>query len=266
MSFDYQGSKALLQGILPQVLNCMEITPQELSVLERTDQLWCLIELYSVDVSKSMFTKPPEVQLLIDQFSSMFQPPSGLPPKRSSVHTIPLVPRAQPFRMRPYRYNSAQKDETEQQIQQLLANGWIQESQSPYASPVLLVKKKTGDWRLFVDYRKLNALTVKNKFPLPVIDEQLDELVGAQWFTTLDMSSGFHQILVAEEDISKTAFQTHSGHYEYKVMPYGVTSGPATFQHVMNTVLAPILRKFVVVFIDDILIYSKTWAKHLHHI
>jgi len=107
MSFDYQGSKALLQGILPQVLNCMEITSQELSVLERTDQLWCLVELHSVDVSKSMFTRPPEVQQLIDQFSSLFQPPSRLPPKRSSVHTIPLIPRAQPFRMRPYRYNSA---------------------------------------------------------------------------------------------------------------------------------------------------------------
>jgi hypothetical protein len=117
-----------------------------------------------------------------------------------------------------------------------------------------------------VDYRKLNALTVKNKFPLSVIDELLDELVGAQWFTTLDMSSGFYQILVVEDDIAKTAFQTHNGHYEYQVMPYGVTSGPATFQHEMNTVLAPILRKFVVVFIDDILIYSRTWAEHLHHI
>ena len=136
----------------------------------------------------------------------------------------------------------------------------------PYASPVLLVKKKTGDWRLCVDYRKLNALTVKNKFPLPVIDELLDELVGAQWFTTLDMSSSFYQILVADEDIAKTAFQTHNGHYEYKVMPYGVTGGLATFQHEMNTVLASILRKFVLVFIDDILIYSKTWAEHLHHI
>ena len=116
-----------------------------------------------------------------------------------------------------------------------------------------------------MDYRKLNALTVKNKFPLPVIDELLDELVGAQWFTTLDMSSSFYQILVADEDIAKTAFQTHNGHYEYKVMPYGVTGGLATFQHEMNTVLASILRKFVLVFIDDILIYSKTWEEHLHH-
>lgn len=109
-------------------------------------------------------------------------------------------------------------------------------------------------------------MTVKNKFPLLVIDELLDELVGAQWFTTLDMSSGFHQILLAEEDVPKTAFWTHNGHYEYNVMPYGVAGGPATFQHEMNTVPAPILRKFVVVFIDDILIYSKSWEEHISHI
>jgi hypothetical protein len=127
---------------------------------------------------------------------------------------------AQPFRLRPYGYNAAQKDKIEKQVHQLLTNGWIQESQSPYASPVLLVKKKTGDWRLCVDYMKHNALTIENKFPLPVIDE----LVGAQWFSTLDLSSGFHQILVSKEDVHKTAFQTHSGHYGYKVMPYGVTT------------------------------------------
>ena len=117
-----------------------------------------------------------------------------------------------------------------------------------------------------MDYRRLNAMTVKDKFPLPVIDELLDELVGAQWFTTLDLSSGFHQILMAEQDLGKTAFQTHHGHYEYKVMPYGVIGGPATFQHDINSVLATILRKFVVVFIDDVLIYNKTWSEHIEHI
>lgn len=109
-------------------------------------------------------------------------------------------------------------------------------------------------------------MTVKNKFPLPVIDELLDELVEAKWFTTLDLSSEFHQILMDEQDVKKTTFQTHHGHYEYRVMPYGVIGGPATFQHVMNSVLATILRKFVVVFIDDVLIYSKSWEEHLDHI
>lgn len=212
LSFDYQGRRALLQGILPQVQSCEVITPHQLTILEHQDQLWCLLALQPVDTSQAMYTRPPKVQQLVDKFSSLFLPPTGLPPKRASEHTIPLLPGAQPFRLRPYRYNSAQKDDIESQVKQLLSNGWIRESQSPYASPVLLVKKKTGDWRLCVDYRKLNALTVKNKFPLLVIDEMLDDLVGAKWFTTLDMSSGFHQILVAEADVANTTFQTHNGH------------------------------------------------------
>jgi hypothetical protein len=127
-------------------------------------------------------------------------------------------------------------------------------------------KKKTGDWRLCVDYKRLNSMTIKNKFPLPVIDELLDELVGAKWFTTLDMASGYHQILMKIMDRYKTTFQTHHGYYEYLVMPYGVTGGPATFQHEMNTILAPCLRKFVVIFIDDILIYSGCWEENLQYI
>ena len=120
------------------------------------------------------------------------------------------------------------------------------------------MKKKTGEWRLCVDFRRMNVYTIKNKFPLPVIEELFEELFGARWFTTLDLRSGFHQILVAESNRHKTAFQTHFGHYEYKVMPYGLTGAPATFQAIMNHILAPLLRKCVVVFIDDILIYSKT--------
>lgn len=128
------------------------------------------------------------------------------------------------------------------------------------------MRKKIGDWRLCVDYRSLNALTVKNKYPLPVIDELLDELHGATWFTSLDLCSGFHQIRMAIGEEYKTAFQTHNGHYEYNVMPYGVTGVPGTFQGIMNEVMASFLRTFVVVFIDDDLIYSKTWEEHLSHI
>ena len=117
-----------------------------------------------------------------------------------------------------------------------------------------------------MDYRRLNALTVKNKYPLPVIDELLDELHGATWFTSLDLCFRFHQIRMAPGEEFKTAFQTHSGHYEYNVMPYEVTGGPATFQGIMNEILSPFLRKFVVVFIDDVLIYSRTWEEHLSHI
>jgi hypothetical protein len=148
----------------------------------------------------------------------------------------------------------------------MLVKGWIQPSTSPYSSPVLLVRKKIGDWHLCVDFRCLNALIVKNKYPLPIIEELLEELQCAQWFTTLDLCSGFHQIKMALGEEYKTAFQTHNGHYEYNGMPYGVTGEPATFQTVMNVLLEPLLRKCAVVFIDDILIYSKTWAEHLGHI
>lgn len=146
---------------------------------------------------------------------------------------------SQPFRLRPYRHTPAQKDEIEKQVTHLLKNHMIQHSSSPYASPVLLVKKKNGEWRLCVDFRRLNAYTIKSKFPLPIVEELFEELHGAKWFTTLDLRSGFHQILVAMEDQFKTAFQTHSGHYEYKVMSYGLTGAPATFQAIMNHILAP---------------------------
>lgn len=148
----------------------------------------------------------------------------------------------------------------------MLNKGWTQNSSSPFSSPALLVRKKTGDWHLCVDYRRQNAQTVKNKYPLPLIEDLLDELHGATWFTSLDLCSGFHQIRMKQGEEYKTAFQTHNGHYEYRVMPYGVIGGPATFQQVMNVVLAPLLRKCAMVFIDDILIYSKSWAEHLQHI
>lgn len=208
----------------------------------------------------------PEVEHLISEFSELFKEPSGVPPQRSHTHAIPLIPGAQPFRIKPYRYTPFQKDEIEKQVAQLLKDNMIQESTSPFASPALLVKKKTGDWRLCVDFRKLNAYIVKNKYPLPIIEELFEELHGAKWFTTLDLRPGFHQISVEPADQYKTGFQTHHGHFEYKVMPYGLTGAPTTFQAVMNHVLAPLLIKCVVVFIDDILIYSKSYSEHIKHI
>jgi hypothetical protein len=162
---------------------------------------------------------PAQIQKLVEQYKEIFDKPKGLPPARSHMHTIPFLPGAQPFRLRPYRYNPAQKDEIKNQVLELLKSGMIVECSSPFSSPVLLVKKKIGEWRLCVDYRKLNSLTIKNSYPVPIMEEFLDEMAGVVWFTCLDLSSGYHQILVKPSDQYKTAFQTHNGHYEYRVMP-----------------------------------------------
>jgi hypothetical protein len=147
-----------------------------------------------------------------------------------------------------------------------LKAGLIIPSTSPFASLVLLVQKKDITWRFCVDYRKLNSLTIKNRFPIPIVDEILDELAGAQYFTTLDMKAGHHQVRMRQEDEYKTTFKTHHSHYQFMVMQFGLTNAPATFQSLMNSILQPYLRKFTLVFLDDILIYSKDLQSHITHL
>src|SRR5215211_1132972 len=152
------------------------------------------------------------------------------------------------------------------QLQELLGKGFIRPSSSPWGAPILFVRKRDGSHRMCIDYRELNKLTVKNRYPLPRIDDLFDQLQGASWFSKIDLRSGYHQVRVRDEDVQKTAFRTRYGHYEFVVMPFGLTNAPAVFMDLMNRVCRPMLDRSTIVFIDDILVYSRSREQHEEHL
>ena len=206
-------------------------------------------------------------QILCDHVE-IVKPPTSLPPERKWDHSIELLPDAKPPKQKCYRMSPAETADLEKQIKQMLNNGWIRPSTSPFGAPVLMVKKKNGEYRACIDYRQLNALTKKNVYPIPRIDEMIDNLQGASCFSSLDLYKGYHQCRLKSTDgtIERTAFKTRWGLFEYLVLPFGLCNAPATFMAMMNDVLRPYLDKFVLCYLDDILIYSKNPDEHLKHI
>ena len=172
----------------------------------------------------------------------------------------------QPIRQLARRISPCKREEVHQLLQDMLARKVIQPSTSPWASSVVLVKKKDGSTRLCIDYRKINAITHKDAYPLPRIDDTLDTLSGAQWFSTVDLLSGYWQVEVAEEDKLKTAFATREGLYEFNVMPFGLCNAPATFQRLMDLVLAGVQWMQCLVYLDDVIIIGRDFEEHLYNL
>ena len=196
----------------------------------------------------------------------MFRALQGIPPNRADPFIIELEPGTAPMSKSPYRMAPAEMAKLKKQLEELLDKGFIRPSVSPWGAPVLFVKKKDGSLRLCIDDRGLNRVTVKNKYSLPRIDELLDQLKGAKWFSKIDLASGYHQIPIEPNDIRKTAFRTRYGHYEFVVMPFGLTNAPAAFMKMMNGIFRDFLDKFVIIFIDDILVYSRNKEDHEKHL
>jgi hypothetical protein len=214
-------------------------------------------------------TIPRVIDLLKEYMTSVFpeEPPPGIPPKRGVEHAIELKPGSRPPQPRPLRHGSSREAEVMREyIDAGLRSGQLQPSTSPYGSMALVVMKKDGTPRVVIDYRAVNEITVKNKYPLPLMDELFDRVVNAKWFTKIDLRSGFHQIAIRPEDREKTAFRTRYGSFEYTVLPMGLCNAPGTFMQLMNETFADMLDKSVLCFLDDILVFSRTEEEHEQHV
>ncbi|GKA32595.1 putative reverse transcriptase domain-containing protein [Tanacetum coccineum] len=251
-----------------QMLSLIDLMPIELGSFDVIVRMDWLVRNDAVIVTEKELTgKRVEDVPVICDFPEVFPDDlPGLPPHRQVEFKIDLVPGATPVARAPYRLAPSEMKELSNQLQELLEKGFIRPSSSPWGAPVLFVKKKDGTFRMCIDYRELNKLTIKNRYPLPRIDDLFDQLEGSSVYSKIDLRSGYHQLRIREEDIPITAFRTRYGHYEFQVMPFGLTNAPTVFMDLMNRVCKPYLDKFVIVFIDDILIYFKNKEKHEEHL
>ena len=246
-------SEVIIQGIRSSVMSNVISAMQARKFIRKGYEAFLALILDSkrgqVDVEKIP---------ILREFPNVFpEELPGIPLEREVDLSIKIVPGTAPVSRAPYRMAPAKLKELKVQLQELLDKGFIRPSVSPWGAPVLFVKNKDATLRMCIDYWQINKVTVINKYPLPRIEDLFDQLKGAGVFSKIDLRSGYYQLRVKEVDVPKTAFRTRYSHYEFLVMPFGLTNAPAAFMDLMNRVFRPYVDQFVVVFIDDILVYSK---------
>nr|GEU81664.1 putative reverse transcriptase domain-containing protein [Tanacetum cinerariifolium] len=257
-----QGDKSDEKKSMLSIISCVKAH----KYMEKGCQLFMVQVTVKENKEKSKEKRLEDVPTVWD-FQEVFpEDLPRLPSIRQVEFQIDVVPCVAPRARAPYRLEQSKMQELSNQQQELSDKGFIRPSSSPWGAPVLFVKKKDGFLRIYIDYRELNKLTVKNRYLLPRIDDLFDQLQGSSVCSKIDLRSGYQQLRVRDEDIPKMAFRTRYGHYEFQVMPFGLTNTPAVFMDLMNWVCKPFLDKFVIVFIDDILIYSRNKVEHEGHL
>jgi hypothetical protein len=258
------GIVRIAQGI-PKPVSISQVSAMQLKKCIRKR-----FQFYAIQVTNLLEKRDkPKLEdfVVLHEFRDMFVDEIlELPPRREIDFSIDLLPSSAPISKAPYRMSLPELAELKIQLQELLDKEYIKPSVSPWGAPVLFVNNNDGTLRLCIDYRQLNKLTIKKKYPLPRINDMFDQVGGAKIFSKLDLRSGYHQVRIKDEDIRKKDFSTKYGHYEFVVIPFGFTNAPATFMCLMNSVFSQYLDKFMVVFIDDILVYSRTEEEHNEHL
>jgi hypothetical protein len=259
---DDEGQRRVIvgrnQGVSLRFVSSLQIRKS----MRKGCKLYAILALNEKGIAEGLEHLP-----VVKEFADVFpEELPGMPPERELEFTIDLKPGTEPIARTPYRMSTPELQELKMQLKELLDLGLIRPSVLPWGAPVIFIRKKDGSWRLCIDYRQLNKATIKNQYPLPRIDDLFDQMKGATVFSKIDLRSGYHQLRIKEDDIPKTAFKTRFGHYEFTVLPFGLTNAPGVFMSLMNGVFREYLDKFVQVFIDDILIYSRTTEEHDEHL